>query len=248
MFYGTYTTTTTAPASLAQPSLSHAEKGLPTSGLWPVFTHYDALAQPVDKLPAGLDWSLTCEWRKPPSEVGATPLTESKVFRADEWRRLSLTFLRKRLWSGEGWTLETDWEGVLLKPFLEQVFPALVKESFLKESSLKGLHLVLWNHHKDFVRLPLSELVEGQALLMTRFQGAPLSAWHGGPLRLMVFDRDSRWGLGALAGLAVLSEATDWISDPETFPETLNSRSFPDLALGRYYAYDKQDWLERTAN
>jgi len=75
-----------------------------------------------------------------------------------------------------GWSrLDNRWEGVAFKTICDLVKP------------VKNAGFVTIFAEGDYTTsLPLSELLDDDVLLAYRFDGEPLSAEHGGPLRLVV--------------------------------------------------------------
>jgi DMSO/TMAO reductase YedYZ molybdopterin-dependent catalytic subunit len=86
-----------------------------------------------------------------------------------------------------GWTkLETTWKGVPVS----QVFQDLLV-------SPEAEHVVIHAHGGWTTNLPLEELLQDDVLLAYEYEGDPISAEHGGPVRLLVprlyFWKSAKW-------------------------------------------------------
>jgi len=87
--------------------------------------------------------------------------------------------------------LDTSFRGVSLDTLLEEVEPL-------------GAHVMAHAYGGYTTNLPLEELTDGRAWVVTEHEGEALSSEHGGPARLLVphlyFWKSAKW----LAGLRVL--------------------------------------------
>jgi DMSO/TMAO reductase YedYZ molybdopterin-dependent catalytic subunit len=86
-----------------------------------------------------------------------------------------------------GWTkLDTSWTGVKVTALLKQV-----------EVSPQAQHVVVHATGGWTTNLPLEELTRDDVLLAYEYEGAPISAEHGGPVRLVVpglyFWKSAKW-------------------------------------------------------
>jgi DMSO/TMAO reductase YedYZ molybdopterin-dependent catalytic subunit len=127
----------------------------------------------------------------------------------------------RRLVFADGWTYRASWEGFVLQELLHRVMPK-PEAKFLIQTNLAG--------HREC--LPLKDLYAQRALLCLRINGKPLPALHGGPMRLMVFDRYAHKGLGQIVKLE-LSE--------EEIPGHFAGKGYDPAAQiepGSYYAAD----------
>jgi len=81
---------------------------------------------------------------------------------------------------------DTTWEGVTIDDLLAAAGVAAPSAYTLAIS------------HDDYdTNVPAADLLDGRAMVATRFNGAPLAAEHGGPARLLVphlyFWKSAKW-------------------------------------------------------
>jgi len=86
-----------------------------------------------------------------------------------------------------GWTkLDTRWKGVKATDLLRQV-----------QVGLEARHVVVHATGGWTTNLPLEELTRDDVLLAYEYEGRPISAEHGGPVRLVVprlyFWKSAKW-------------------------------------------------------
>ena len=127
----------------------------------------------------------------------------------------------RRLVFADGWSYRAPWEGFVLQELLHRVAPR-PEAQFLIQTNSAG--------HVEC--MPLKELYAQRTLLCMRIAGKPLTALHGGPLRLMVFDRYAHKGLGQIVKLE--------LSETEV-PGHFASKGYDPAAQiepGDYYAAD----------
>lgn len=166
------------------------------------------------------DWPITLEQAPSPNPASLWQLSLSgavaqpTVLSHADLLAMPQTHQRRRLVSTEGWTYKSDWEGVLLKHLLPKVTVAPAVQ-WVKQT----------NSHGQSQLLPLKELLDTEALLCLRQGPHPLSPWHGGPIRLLVFNRPWQLGLPQLTRL-------EFLATVPTIP--------PPVAIepGKYYAFD----------
>ncbi|WP_373531499.1 molybdopterin-dependent oxidoreductase [Vampirovibrio sp.] len=101
----------------------------------------------------------------------------------------------RRLVFADGYTYRDTWEGFVVQELLHRVCPQ-PEAKYLKQTNLCG--------HVEY--LPLKDLYTQRALFCVRASGKTLPAIHGGPLRLMIFDRYAHKGMGQLAKLELVEE------------------------------------------
>jgi DMSO/TMAO reductase YedYZ molybdopterin-dependent catalytic subunit len=153
-----------------------------------------------DRLPPGQhevrDW--------PVLDLGTQPAVTMASWRLDVTgmvaRRLSLdwqafaalpqTMLRTDIHCVTTWSrYDNDWSGVRVRDLLE-----------LAEPAPQARYVMLSSHDGYTTNLPLADFAAETSLLATRWQGKPLSAEHGGPMRAMVphlyFWKSAKWLLG----------------------------------------------------
>lgn len=127
----------------------------------------------------------------------------------------------RRLVSAEGWTYRSQWEGIPLKQLVQQVRPRPTAK-YLRQVNSLG--------QEETVRL--ASVLERDPLLVLRENGQPLSPLHGGPVRLLFFDRYDYKSLHHVTQL--LFTETPGRSD-YTLP------GYPEdgqIESNRYYAFD----------
>jgi DMSO/TMAO reductase YedYZ molybdopterin-dependent catalytic subunit len=85
------------------------------------------------------------------------------------------------------WTkLDTHWTGVSVDELLRAV-----------QLGREAAYLVAWSDGGYTTNLPIADVVDGQAFVAYRYDGAPLEPEHGGPARLVVphlyFWKSAKW-------------------------------------------------------
>lgn len=123
----------------------------------------------------------------------------------------------RRIGSREGWLYKAEWEGCLLRYVLQQV-QLQPNMRYVTQTNAQG----------EQCSLPLEALLKQDAMLVLRVGRQPLSPWHGGPVRLLLFEQYWEWGLGQLTTLRFTATA----EQPPEGPE--QGRIQP----GKYYLMD----------
>ncbi|MFM7389913.1 MAG: molybdopterin-dependent oxidoreductase [Vampirovibrionales bacterium] len=103
----------------------------------------------------------------------------------------------RRIVSADGWTYKTGWHGVLLKQLLARVSVA---------QQCQYVRQV--NRHGHEQLLPLKELLDNDALLITHLEQEPLHPAYGGPVRLVSFSHVWEASVPQLTRLEFVSKAT----------------------------------------
>lgn len=123
------------------------------------------------------DWSFTLK-------DGSRPV---KCWSWAEFDALPQTKLTRDIHCVTKWSkLNTPWTGVLI-------------DDLLAEAGLEPPTSYLLAHSYDgySTNLPVADLVNGKAMIATRYEGKPLTAEHGGPARLLVphlyFWKSAKW-------------------------------------------------------
>jgi DMSO/TMAO reductase YedYZ molybdopterin-dependent catalytic subunit len=104
-----------------------------------------------------------------------------------EFEALPQTVWRRDIHCVTKWSkLDTTWRGVTIDDLLQAAGITPPSAYLLAES------------HDDYdTNLPVADLLNGQAMIATRFAGAPIAAEHGGPARLLVphlyFWKSAKW-------------------------------------------------------
>lgn len=127
----------------------------------------------------------------------------------------------RRLVFSDGWTFRATWEGFVVHELLHRVAPE-PEGRFLIQTNLAG----------QSECISLKDLYNQRALFSLRVNGKNLPATHGGPLKLLVFDRYAHKGLGQIVRLE-LSE--------HEIPGHFASRGYDpsgEIEPGDYYATD----------
>jgi DMSO/TMAO reductase YedYZ molybdopterin-dependent catalytic subunit len=158
--------------------------------------HRKREAAPADRVPPGQ--YVTRDF--PVLSAGPTPHTplarwsfsitggrEPKSWTWDEFRALPTETLTRDIHCVTRWSkLDTTWEGVAIQTILEM---AGVRPN--------ATHVVSHAEQGYTANLPLSVLDDDDVLLADTFDGRPLEAEHGYPLRLLVpkryFWKSSKW-------------------------------------------------------
>jgi DMSO/TMAO reductase YedYZ molybdopterin-dependent catalytic subunit len=81
---------------------------------------------------------------------------------------------------------DNEWKGVATRDLLDLVMP-----------KPEATHVMLTSYDGYTTNLPLADFAAEDAILATAWEGAPLSAEHGGPMRLVVphlyFWKSAKW-------------------------------------------------------
>jgi DMSO/TMAO reductase YedYZ molybdopterin-dependent catalytic subunit len=131
---------------------------------------------PTPELPLA-DWRFTLH-------NGPRPLAS---WSWDEFNALPQTTWRGDIHCVTTWSkFDTEWQGVTI-------------DDLLRAAGIEApTPYVLARSFDDYdTNVPLADLVNGQAMVATRFGGAPLAPEHGGPARLLVphlyFWKSAKW-------------------------------------------------------
>ncbi|HEX9652623.1 MAG TPA: sulfite oxidase-like oxidoreductase [bacterium] len=113
-----------------------------------------------------------------------------------EFTALPTTTIKTDIHCVTRWSkLDTAWQGVLFRDFLQHIQPK-PETRFVMEHSYGGYT----------TNMRLDELLDDDVLLAYRYNGEPLDSEHGGPMRLVVpklyFWKSAKW----LNGLEFLAE------------------------------------------
>jgi len=124
---------------------------------------------------------------------------DGAVSEAEEWSWDDVRALADETWQGDihcvtTWSkLDTSFTGVSLDALLAQV-----------EVDPRATHVVAYASTGYTTNLPLADVTGGKAWLVWAHEGQPLSAEHGGPVRMLVphlyFWKSTKW----IAGLRLL--------------------------------------------
>jgi DMSO/TMAO reductase YedYZ molybdopterin-dependent catalytic subunit len=104
-----------------------------------------------------------------------------------EFEALPQTTWRRDIHCVTKWSkLDTTWSGVTIDDLLQAAGITPPSAYLLAQS------------YDDYdTNLPVADLLNGQAMIATRFAGAPIAAQHGGPARLLVphlyFWKSAKW-------------------------------------------------------
>ena len=140
----------------------------------------------------------------PVLSMGPTPVVDTATWRFTishgprplagftwaEFERLPRTLWRGDIHCVTKWSkFDTEWEGVTIDDLLAAA-GVVAPTAFLLAQS-----------YDDYdTNLPVLDVLDGRALIATRFAGAPLAAEHGGPARLLVphlyFWKSAKWVRG----------------------------------------------------
>ncbi len=85
--------------------------------------------------------------------------------------------VKRRFYCVNGWSLESIWRGYQLSDLLEVVQPDTTS-TYLRTTSCGG--------YEDTTKI--SDLLQGEALLVTHMNGEPLTPERGSPIRLIIFN------------------------------------------------------------
>ena len=137
----------------------------------------------------------------PVLSLGATPQVDLAAWKFTirdgpkpivSWTWSEFEALPRTLWRGDihcvtQWSkFDTTWEGVGIDDLFDVAGITPPTDYLLAQS------------HDDYdTNLPVADLLGGQAMIATRFAGAPLAPEHGGPARLLVphlyFWKSAKW-------------------------------------------------------
>ncbi|MBI2255853.1 MAG: sulfite oxidase-like oxidoreductase [Proteobacteria bacterium] len=152
---------------------------------------------PPNRLPPGQ--RLVSNW--PVLDLGVTPtvapdrwaleiaglVRRPARFDLTAFQALPLSTMRSDIHCVTSWSrYDNDWQGVSAKDLLADVEP------------LKSARFVLFESYDGYTtNLPLGSFAAEDVLLATHWQGAPLAAEHGGPMRVVVpkhyFWKSAKW-------------------------------------------------------
>jgi DMSO/TMAO reductase YedYZ molybdopterin-dependent catalytic subunit len=127
------------------------------------------------------DWSFTVE-------AGGRPL---KVWSWAEFEALPQTKIKTDIHCVTTWSkLDTNWQGVTIDDLLAAVGLSEPPAPYILAECDGGYT----------TNLPVEDLIEGKAMIATRYEGQPLEPEHGGPARLLVphlyFWKSAKWVRG----------------------------------------------------
>lgn len=131
------------------------------------------------------NWSL---------EIGGL-VEKPQSFNLKDFAQFTRIQQNRRLVFADGFTYRSTWEGFVVQELLHRVSPK-PEAKYLLQTNLSG----------QVECLPLKDLYTQRALFCLRVAGKNLPALHGGPLRLMVFDRYAHKGLGQLSKIELVEE------------------------------------------
>lgn len=181
----------------------------------------------LDKWPAsyldGFQLVNSNQWEL---EVGGL-VEKPQRFTLKDFSQFTRIQQNRRLVFADGYTYRDIWEGFVVQELLHRLSP-LPEAQYLKQTNISG--------QVEYVAL--KDLYAQRALFCLRVRGKALPTIHGGPLRLMVFDRYAHKGLGQLSKLELVSEA-----DAELNEGYFATKGYHPEALiqpGNYYACDLQ--------
>jgi DMSO/TMAO reductase YedYZ molybdopterin-dependent catalytic subunit len=132
------------------------------------------------------DWSFTIEG-----------LVQEKVsWNWEEFIKLPIQTFVADISCVTKWTkLDMSWEGVSVDTLLEYV-----------KLDRKAQFVTAFSHEGYTTNLPITDIVNGQALVAYKYDGKPLTPEHGGPARLVVphlyFWKSAKW----IAGLRFMEK------------------------------------------
>jgi len=151
-----------------------------------VTTDFPVLTAGPTWRPKKEEWTFTIE-----GEVDAPVSWDWDAFRALPREEFVVDIHCVTKWS----KLDTSWEGVRVDTFLDAV-----------ELGPDAAHVMAYSTGGYTTNIPITDLVNGQAFIADRFGGKPLTAEHGGPVRLVVphlyFWKSAKW----LAGFRVMND------------------------------------------
>ncbi|NVB82963.1 MAG: sulfite oxidase-like oxidoreductase [Kofleriaceae bacterium] len=106
----------------------------------------------------------------------------------NEYRQLPREVVTRDIHCVTKWSkLDTHWEGVSVDTLLEGM-------------NLRGGHVMAFCDGGYTTNLPLDDVMGGKAWLVDTYEGKPLDAEHGGPVRLLVphlyFWKSAKWVRG----------------------------------------------------
>lgn len=159
----------------------------------------------------------TAHWSVSVEGLVETPAT----FTLEDFRAFTCIQQNRRIVHAEGLTYRTTWEGFVAAELLHRVSP-------LPEAR----YMVQYNAANEVECLPLQELYDHRALFCIAAQNKVLPVTHGGPFRLMVFNRYAHKGLGQIVKLVLTDEPVCG-----TF-ELAGYEKEGTITPGQYYACD----------
>lgn len=202
MFYSLQNTNTGTLAPQTTPPEKAAEKALLD---WPA-SYLDGFTA-IDSE----NWSL---------EIGGL-VEKPQSFNLKDFAQFTRIQQNRRLVFADGFTYRSTWEGFVVQELLHRVSPK-PEAKYLLQTNLSG----------QVECLPLKDLYTQRALFCLRVAGKNLPALHGGPLRLMVFDRYAHKGLGQLSKIELVEEeVAGYFATKGHDPDGI-------IQLGDYYASD----------
>jgi DMSO/TMAO reductase YedYZ molybdopterin-dependent catalytic subunit len=152
-------------------------------------------------------------------------VAKPRVYRLQELMALPTVHQFRRLVSCDGWTYRAQWTGIRFRDLMNELRPA-PSARFVRQVNASG----------QVEYTPVRPLIDNDVILCFAESDKPLTPWHGGPVRLMVFDRYCYKGLGQIVRLdfvaepeASRSQAKGWSSDGAIVP-------------GKYYAFDQKNF------
>jgi DMSO/TMAO reductase YedYZ molybdopterin-dependent catalytic subunit len=150
-----------------------------------------SFAQPWQALPtqqpALLPWVLTLQ--------GAVEQPQQLSYQ--QLLQLPQSYQLRRIVSEQGWSYKVAWHGVLLKQLLPLV-SLQQSASYVLQSNQNGQQQLL----------PLKDLLEQEALLVTHLENDALHPAHGGPLRLISFSHTLEASIPQVTSLTFVSKAS----------------------------------------
>jgi DMSO/TMAO reductase YedYZ molybdopterin-dependent catalytic subunit len=105
-----------------------------------------------------------------------------------EFEALPQTTIKTDIHCVTKWSkLDTTWQGVTFDDLLKAAGPAKSPTAYVMAHSAGGYT----------TNIPVADLVGGQGMIATRFEGLPVPPTHGGPARLLVphlyFWKSAKW-------------------------------------------------------
>lgn len=185
----------------------------------------------LDKWPASyLDGFQAVHSNQWALEVGGL-VEKPQQFSLKDFAQFTRIQQNRRLVFADGYSYRDTWEGFVVQELLHRLSP-LPEAQYIKQTNLSG----------QIEYISLKDLYTQRALFCLRVRGKGLPAIHGGPLRLMVFDRYAHKGLGQLTKLELVAENSDETSVENRKGYFATKGYEPDALIqpGNYYACDLQ--------